>query len=94
VRRSLLAGFEIMKYHQEEYDTDRITGCTVDQHWKGNDIIFQFPDGELLVRLHFTGQDVSGQRRFWDEVPARFAGRGPTPGEIVEAKLRKRLSQP
>jgi hypothetical protein len=93
VRRSLLAGFQIMKYHQEEYDTDRIVGCAVDQHWKGNDIIFQFPEGELRLRLHFTGNNVSGQRQFWAEVPARFAGRGLTPGEIIEQKLRKRAQQ-
>jgi hypothetical protein len=90
VRRSLLAGFQIMKYHQEEYDTNHIVGCTTDQHWKGNDIVFQFPSGELLVRLHFTGNDVSGQRQFWEEVPARFAGRGPSAAEIVEGRWHKR----
>jgi len=94
VRPSLLAGLQIMKYHQEEYDTDRIIGCATDQHWKGNDIIFEFPDGEVRLRLHFTSRDVSGQRQFWEQVPARFAGRAPTPGEIIEAQLRKRLQQP
>jgi hypothetical protein len=93
VRPSLLAGFQFMKYRQEEYDTDRIIGCAIDQHWKGNDIILQFPEGELLLRLHFTGKEVSGQRRFWEEVPARFAGRGPTPGEIIEERLRKQIQR-
>ena len=90
VRRSFLAGFQIMKYHQEEYDTDHIVGCATDQHWKGNDIIFQFPSGELLVRLHFTGNEVSGQRQFWEQVPARFAGRGPSAAEIVERRWQER----
>lgn len=93
VRRSWLAGFEIMKYHQEEYDTAQITGCAIDQHWKGNDIIFQFPEGEVLMRLHFAGKEVSGQRQFWEQVPARFAGRGPAPAEIVEQRLRNRVQQ-
>lgn len=92
VRRSLLAGFHIMKYHQEEYDTDRIIGCATDQHWKGNDILFEFPEGELRLRLHFTGNDVSGQRQFWEQVPARFAHRAPCAAEIVEGRRHKRSS--
>ena len=88
-RRSLLAGFQLMKYHQEEYATDRIIGCATDQHWKGNDVVFQFPDGELRLRLHFTGNELSSQRQFWEQVPARFAGRGPSAAEIVEAGWKR-----
>jgi hypothetical protein len=93
VRNSLLAGWRLIKTHQLVYDTDQIIGCDVDQHWKGDDIILRFPDGELLLRLHFTGQTVAGQRQFWEQVPARFRGRGPSPGEIVEAKLRQAAQQ-
>ena len=80
VRRSLLAGFEIMKFHQEEYATDLITGCGIDQHWKGNDIIFEFPGGgEVRLRLHFSANEVSPQRQFWEEVPLRFSDRRVAP---------------
>jgi hypothetical protein len=92
VRRSLLANFQIMKYHQEEYDTDLIAGCAVDQHWKGNDIVFKFPQGEVRLRLHFTGRDVSGQRQFWEQVPTRFAGRGPSAADIIERRWPGRSS--
>lgn len=72
--------------------TDRIIGCATDQHWKGNDILFEFPEGELRLRLHFTGNDVSGQRQFWEQVPARFAHRAPSAAEIVEGRRHKRSS--
>lgn len=69
---SWLVGLRLVKGWEEEHPVSEIRSCTTDQHWKGHDVIFEFPKYEILLRLNLAGKQLSGTRQFWEEVPARF----------------------